>query len=68
MATIEVCDICRKEVTNTDGISVECTDWDGLSWIANSPIRDKRKYKVRICNRCKENIIKYCRKNKVLNV
>lgn len=54
MATIEICDICRKEVTNTDGISVECTDWNGLSWIANSPIRDKRKYKVRICNRCKK--------------
>lgn len=63
MALIEVCDICRKEVSKTDGVSVKCSDWEGLSFIAGSPIREERKYTVRICEKCKNNIIKYCKKN-----
>ena len=43
MAVIEVCDICRREASKENGITVN--------------------YKVRICDKCKENIIKYCKKN-----
>lgn len=64
MAIVEVCDICRKEVSETNGITVNCSDWNGLEFIAGvHPSRTKRNCKVRICDKCKENIIKYCNKN-----
>ena len=63
MAVIEICDICKKEVSGADGITVDCTDLEGLQFIGEHPCREERKYKVRICDRCKENIIKYCKKN-----
>lgn len=65
MAVIEVCDICRNEVYDGDGISVKCSDWNGLKldyW--GGIIHAERKYDVRICNKCKENIIKYCKENR----
>lgn len=34
MAVIEVCDICRKEVSETNGITLDCSDWNGLEFIA----------------------------------
>lgn len=64
MAVIEICDICRKEVPKANGITVNCSDWNGLEFIAGvHPSRTKRNCKVRICDKCKENIIKYCNKN-----
>lgn len=64
MAVIEICDICRKEVSDANGITVNCSDWNGLEFIAGvHPSRTKREYKIRICDKCKENIIKYCKKN-----
>lgn len=64
MAVIEVCDICRKEVSETNGIALDCSDWNGLEFIAGvHPSRTKRNYKVRICDKCKKNIIEYCKKN-----
>jgi hypothetical protein len=62
MAVIEVCDICRREVSDANGITVNCSDWNGLEFIAGvHPSRIKRNYKMRICDKCKENIIKYCK-------
>lgn len=64
MAVIEICDICRKEVSDANGITVNCSDWNGLEFIAGvHPSRTKREYKIWICEKCKENIIKYCKKN-----
>ena len=63
MAVIEVCDICRKEVSEENGIILECSDMEGLQFVGFFPVRTKREYKTRICDRCKENIIKYCKKN-----
>lgn len=63
MAVIEICDICRKEVSERNGITVKCSDKNGLQFVGGNPIRGKREYKIRICDRCKENIIKYCKKN-----
>lgn len=63
MAVIEVCDICRKEVSKNDGITLDCSDWDGFEDLGGVPIRAERKYTIRICDKCKENIIKYCKKN-----
>ena len=66
MAIIEVCDICRNEVAKNDGISVNCSDMNGLKFVFGDPylLPEKRKYKVRICDKCKENIIKYCKENR----
>lgn len=61
MAVIEICDICRKEVTDTDGITLTCSDMDGLGFFGNDPIRVKRHYKIRICKKCVDNIKKYCK-------
>lgn len=63
MAVIEVCDICRKEVSKSDGITLDCSDWDGLGYSAEMLIRTKRDYRIRICDKCKDNIIKYCKRN-----
>lgn len=63
MAVIEVCDICRKEVSKSDGIALDCSDWNGLGYFAEMPIRTKRDYRIRICDKCKDNIIKYCKRN-----
>lgn len=49
MAVIEICDICRKEVTDTDGITLTCSDMNGLGFFGNDPVRVKRHYKIRIC-------------------
>lgn len=62
MAVIEVCDICRKEVSKSDGITLDCSDWDGWDYPAGVHIRAERNYKVRICGKCKDNIIEYCKK------
>lgn len=35
----------------------------GLGFNGYDPCREERNYKVRICDKCKENIIKYCKKN-----
>lgn len=61
MAVIEICDICRKEVTDTDGITITCSDMNGLGFFGNDPIRVKRNYKIRICKKCINNIEKYCK-------
>lgn len=42
MAIIEICDICKKEVTKTDGITLECSDMDGLGFFGNDLIRAKK--------------------------
>lgn len=61
MAVIEICDICRKEVVDTDGITLTCSDMDGLGFFGNDPVRVKRHYKIRICKKCIDNIKKYCK-------
>lgn len=63
MAVIEICDICKKQVSKTDGITVKVSDTNGLDFILDTPIRGKRNYEVRICDRCVNNIKKYCKKN-----
>lgn len=55
MAVIEICDICRKEVSDANGITANCSDWNGLEFIAGvHPNRTKREYKIRICDKCKK--------------
>lgn len=63
MAFIEICDVCKKEVDKRNGITIDVSDMDGLEWIGGSPVRKTREYKVRVCDRCVENIKTYCRKN-----
>lgn len=63
MAVIEVCDICRKEVNKKDGITLKGIDWNGTSYTYGVPLKAQRKYKIKICDSCKENIIEYCREN-----
>lgn len=63
MAVIEVCDICRKEISKSNGIALDCSDWNGWDYPAGVPIRTERNYRVRICDKCKDNIIKYCKRN-----
>ena len=60
---IEVCDICKKEISAHNGIYVRAEDFEGLSFCGDLPIREKRKYKLHICQRCVDNIKKYCNKN-----
>ena len=63
LAVIEICDICKKQASKTDGITVKVSDMNGLDFILDTPIRGKRNYEVRICDRCVNNIKKYCKKN-----
>ena len=63
MAVIEICDICKKKVSKNDGIELIVSDMNGLDFIGLDPVRCKRKYKIRICDKCIENIKKYCREN-----
>lgn len=63
MAVIEICDICKEKVDKEDGITVECSDANGLTFSVGKPERCRRNYKLRICNECVENIKKYCRKS-----
>lgn len=62
MAVVEICDVCGKQVSDRDGITLKCSDMNGLSFIGTTPTRGKRNYKVRICDRCIENIKDYCKK------
>lgn len=64
MAVIEICDICRKEVTDTDGITLTCSDMNGLGFFGNDPVRVKRHYKIRICKKCVDNIKKYYKRQR----
>ena len=64
MAVIEVCDVCGKQVAERNGITLKCSDMNGLSFIGTQPIRSKRSYKIRICNKCIDSIKKYCKKYK----
>lgn len=61
MAVVIVCDICRKEVSEQDGIDVTVSDWDGVKYSGFHAVRDKRKYTAKICDKCLENIKNYCR-------
>lgn len=36
---------------------------NGLGFIGSEPVRCKRKYKIRVCDKCIDNIKKYCREN-----
>ena len=63
MAIIEICDICGKQVNKKDGVYLECSDMNGLSFIGTQPIRSKRSYKIRICDKCIDNIKNYCREH-----
>lgn len=56
MAVIEICDVCGKQVSERDGISLKCSDMNGL-------LRSKRSYKIRVCNKCIDNIKDYCREH-----
>lgn len=63
LAIIEICDICKKQVDEINGITLTASDMDGLGWIGNFPVREKRSYEIRICDNCIENIKSYCRSN-----
>lgn len=70
MAIVEVCDICRREISKENGITLKCSDMEGMEFVGICPVREKREYKIRICDKCiricdkcKENIIKYCKNN-----
>lgn len=61
MAVIEICDVCGKQVSDRDGITLNCSDMNGLHFNGTMPVRGKRNYKVRVCDRCIENIKDYCK-------
>ena len=63
MSVVEVCDICREEVSKHNGITIVFSDMKGLGFRGDDPCIVQRNYKARICDKCKENIIKYCKKN-----
>lgn len=63
MAVIEICDVCGKQVSERDGISFKCSDMNGLSFIGTEPTRSKRSYKIRVCDKCIDNIKDYCRED-----
>lgn len=62
MAVIEICDVCGKQVSERDGISLECSDMNGLSF-STQLMRSKRSYEIRVCNKCIDNIKDYCREH-----
>lgn len=62
MAVVEICDVCGRQFSDQDGITLKCSDMNGLSFSGTMPVRGKRNYKVRICDRCIENIENYCKK------
>ncbi|WP_147354158.1 hypothetical protein [Clostridium sp. AF32-12BH] len=60
MAVVTVCDICRREVKNNEGIEVTCSDWK--KFIPGSKkYKYKRNYTAKICDSCVANIKNYCR-------
>ena len=61
MAIVTICDICRREVSEQDGVDITVSDNNGLDFFGGVPTRGKRKYTVKICDKCLENIKKYCR-------
>lgn len=63
LAVIEICDICEKQVSEENGITITASDMNGYKIIGYEPIRCKRKFDIRICDRCIDNIKNYCRKN-----
>lgn len=63
MAVIEICDICKKQVDIKDGITVKASDMNGMDFILGNPVRGKRNYEIRICDKCVNNIKNYCKKN-----
>lgn len=56
MAVIEICDICKKEVLKRNGIKIKVSDMEGFGPYGHY----ERNYDIRICECCKDNIIKYC--------
>ena len=64
MAVIEICDVCGKQVSKIDGISLKCSDMNGLSFSGIQPTRSRRKYKIRVCDECVNNIKSYCKERK----
>lgn len=64
MAVIEICDVCGKKVSEIDGISLKCSDMNGLSFTGITPTRSKRKYKIRVCDECVNDIKAYCKERK----
>lgn len=56
MAAIEIFDICGKQVSESDGVCLKCSDMNGLSFIGTQPMRSKRNYKIRVCNKCIDNV------------
>ena len=64
MTFIEICDVCGKQVGKIDGISLKCSDMNGLSFNGIQPMRSKRNYKIRVCDECVNNIKSYCKERK----
>lgn len=59
MAVIEICDVCKKAVKKYNGITIKAYD------VYPGPRDDRQSdFNIRICNDCKNNIIKYCKKKK----
>lgn len=53
----------EKKYLKKNGITLDCSEWDGWDYTAGVPTRTERNYRVRICDECKDNIIKYCKRN-----
>lgn len=64
MAVIEICDVCGKKVSEIDGISLKCSDMKGLSFSGIQPMRSRRKYKIKVCDECVNDIKAYCKERK----
>ena len=52
MAIVEICDICRREASKENGVTLKCSDMEGMKFDDIYPVREKRKYKIRILANC----------------
>ncbi len=53
MVVIEICDICRQEVSNHNGITIVFSDMKGLGFRGDDPCIVQKNYKARICDKYK---------------
>lgn len=62
MAIIEICDICGKKIDIKNGIALKCSDMNRLGFIGTQPVKARRDYEVRICDKCINSIKSCCKK------
>ena len=71
MAIVEICDICREEISKYNGITIVFSDMKGLGFRGDDPCIVQRNYKARIllniARRMRGGNDKYKRNNTIVN-